>query len=489
MKRNIIRTILFDIAFYLLITVECVLLLPTLLLPRRFYMNTVRFFVRSVYFLERTLLGLKFEVRGAEHVPTDGAFILAAKHQSAYETMKLHILFRDPAVILKKELLSIPLWGQYLKRSDPIAIDRSSREAATQSIKDGALRMKAQGRPILIFPQGTRVAVDVDAKSKPYKIGVARMQEDTDLPIVPMAMNSGMFWPRNGWLKSSGTVVFEFLPPIAAGMERGALMEKLERDVEGASEVLMREALERNKRKGIKGFVAFVAVVLLGLAAYTALWYIVAQRIGSEYKIALGELVDPEREVATPEVTGFPGKIKIDVPFERLQTDQGFVEISNVHATGWPLPFLPIDVQTGEIVIRDSQWGQSLQFESLNASLSVWGQKMLRIHDSALVNGAFIAGLNGDIDLRQEPIPALDMNITLINHSDFIQTLVTAGIVDGRMAMFINAGLGSFMDADGMVSLPLVQKDNTLFAGPLAIYNLPAKQSSLRRVRPDVGGG
>jgi len=242
MKRNYIRSLLYNILFFGLTAVACVLCLPALLLPRKLAMGVVWAFVRSNLVLEKYVLGLSYEVRGGAHLPNEGAYILAAKHQSAYETMKLHILFKDPAVILKKELLSIPLWGWYLAKSDVIAIDRSTRKAAISSINNGALRMKEQGRPIVIFPQGTRVRVDTTTQEKPYKIGVARVQEATGLPIIPMAMNAGVFWPRNAFWKSSGTVVFEFLPPIEVGMDAGALLKKLENDIEERSNALMDEA-------------------------------------------------------------------------------------------------------------------------------------------------------------------------------------------------------------------------------------------------------
>jgi len=243
MKRNYIRSIFYNIAFFGLTAFACVLCLPALLLPRKLAMGVVWAFVNINAFLEKYILGLTYDIRGAEHLPSGGSFIVAAKHQSAYETMKLHILFDDPAVILKKELLSIPLWGWYLAKSDVIAIDRSTRKAAIESINNGALHMKDMGRPIVIFPQGTRVRTDATPDDKPYKIGVARVQEKTGLTIIPMAMNAGVYWPRNAFWKSSGTVVFEFLPPIEPDMDAPALMKKLEHDIEERSNALMEEAI------------------------------------------------------------------------------------------------------------------------------------------------------------------------------------------------------------------------------------------------------
>lgn len=238
----LLRSILFNIAFYGTTALACVLCLPGLLLPTKQAMLIVKFFVGSVHFFEKHLLGLDYEVRGWEHVPKEGAFIVAAKHQSAYETMKLHVLFDYPAVVLKKELLNIPLWGWFLKKSGPIAIDRSQGKQASQQIVDGALEVEKQNRPIIIFPQGTRVLPSHTAQDKPYKNGVVRMYKATNMPIVPMALNSGVFWPRNSFLKKPGKVIFEFLPPIPHGRYPEGVLAELELKLETASKALMDEA-------------------------------------------------------------------------------------------------------------------------------------------------------------------------------------------------------------------------------------------------------
>ena len=217
--------------------------LPFLLMRRSRFLGVIRFWVRGVHFLERYLLGLRYEVRGLEHVPKDGAFIIAAKHQSTYETFKLHLLFDDPAIILKKELLSIPLWGWYLAKSGMIAIDRSTPERAVVSVRDGAVEAVKQGRVLVIFPQGTRVRPHVSTAEKPYKPGVYRVHEATEAPVIPMALNSGVFWPRGSLLKKPGTVVFEFLPPIEAGLERRDFMACLEEALETRSDALAEEML------------------------------------------------------------------------------------------------------------------------------------------------------------------------------------------------------------------------------------------------------
>lgn len=242
-----IRSTLFNIAFFVVTGISCLLFLPGLLMPRKQAMKIVDIFVQSVYLLERIFLKLDYEVRGLENLPEQGCYIVAAKHQSSYETFKLHILFNDPSVILKRELLRIPLWGKFLKKSDPIAIDRSSKDSA-QQIVDGAKRMKEQGRPIIIFPQGTRVYAWQTAEDRPYKSGVARMQDATGLTIVPMATNTGVFWPKHSWLKWPGTVVFEFLPPIAPGQSISDTTKQIEILVETESKKLEMEALSANPK-------------------------------------------------------------------------------------------------------------------------------------------------------------------------------------------------------------------------------------------------
>src|SRR5690606_29409676 len=133
----------------------------------------VKLFVHMVYFLERHILGLDYEVRGAENLPRTGSFIVAAKHQSAYETMKLNIIFNDPAIVLKRELLRIPLWGWFLAKVEPIGIDRKQGSSAMAQIIEGTIRIREQARPIVIFPQGTRVSPSQTAADRPYRIGVA----------------------------------------------------------------------------------------------------------------------------------------------------------------------------------------------------------------------------------------------------------------------------------------------------------------------------
>ncbi len=234
-----LRSTLFNLCFFGYHLIACIVCIPFLFTPRDTTLAMIRAYLRIIDWMERVIMGIHYEVRGLENLPKEGAYLVAAKHQSPYETFKLHLLFDDPAIVLKKELLSIPIWGRFLSRIDPIAIDRSQGKEAMSQIMEGAHHVKQQGRPIIIFPQGTRVYTHQTPKDRPYKAGVARIQEDTGLPIIPLALNTGAFWPRSGWMKKPGKVVFEFLPAIQPGKGVAETMKELEDTLEKTSNKLL----------------------------------------------------------------------------------------------------------------------------------------------------------------------------------------------------------------------------------------------------------
>ncbi len=239
---TLLRSLIFNFTFYSITALACIIFIPTLLFPRSTILWVTKLWLSIVYFLEKNILKLTFEVRGQEHIPAQGNYIVAAKHQSAYETLKLHYLLNDPTIVLKKELLSIPLFGFFLNKLGVIAIDRSNKEEAIKSIVNGAKIMETQKRPILIFPQGTRVDTNTTTKEKPYKGGIVKMYSHTDMPIIPLALNSGMFWGRNSFIKNSGKVIFEFLPPIETGLPDKKVIKALQDRLEDKSIALMVEA-------------------------------------------------------------------------------------------------------------------------------------------------------------------------------------------------------------------------------------------------------
>ncbi|MFV3131205.1 lysophospholipid acyltransferase family protein [Niveispirillum sp. KHB5.9] len=227
-----LRSLLFNIVFFSWTAVYCFAIAWTLLLPRPFIRGAVRFYMRSLCLLERAIIGLHYEIKGREHLPTDGSYLVGAKHQSMWETMKLHLIFRDPAIVLKHELTYIPLWGWYAWKSQMIPVKRGKRGAAIASLVRGARRMKEMGREIIIFPQGTRVGV---GEYRPYKVGIGVLYENLDVPLVPMALNSGVFWGRKTFIKRPGLITIEFLPPIPPGLPKDVALFELEARLESAS--------------------------------------------------------------------------------------------------------------------------------------------------------------------------------------------------------------------------------------------------------------
>ncbi|HEX7007087.1 MAG TPA: lysophospholipid acyltransferase family protein [Alphaproteobacteria bacterium] len=234
----LLRSALFNIAYVLWTVALGIVLLPALAAPRRTIMAIARLWARGVLALLAALVGLRHEIRGREHLP-DGPVIVALKHQSAWETVAILVLLRDPAVVYKRELHRIPVFGWFLRRMGMVPIDRAAGGTAMRSLLRRARACVAEGRPIAVMPEGTRVA---PGARRPYHPGIAALYKDLSLPVVPVALNAGLFWGRRTFLKRPGTITLEFLPRIEPGLARGAFMAELEQRIETASDRLAREA-------------------------------------------------------------------------------------------------------------------------------------------------------------------------------------------------------------------------------------------------------
>jgi 1-acyl-sn-glycerol-3-phosphate acyltransferase len=235
---TMIRSLAFNLLFWTWTTIAVLGFLPLLLAPRRWASLPQNLWAAGSEFLLRHVAGISWRERGRENLP-DGPVIVACKHQSAYETIVLSLLLRDPAVVLKRELLNIPLYGWYARRMGMIPIDRAASSTAMRQMLRAAEKAVAQGRPILIFPEGTRAAPGVKAR---YHPGVAGLYRHLNLPVVPVALDSGLRWGRNSLRKHPGTVTFQYLEPIAPGLDRKAFMAELERRIETATDALLAEA-------------------------------------------------------------------------------------------------------------------------------------------------------------------------------------------------------------------------------------------------------
>jgi 1-acyl-sn-glycerol-3-phosphate acyltransferase len=239
------RSLLFNILFYVTTTLFVVLGSPLFFAPRRWAMAALAIHGRFELWLLKIVCGIKLEVRGAEKLP-QGACLVAAKHQSAWETFGLIPLFRDPTVLMKRELFWIPFHGWFSHKFGMIPVDRDKGPAALRRVVREAKLRVAQGREIIIFPEGTRRAPGAPPD---YKTGVVLLYEALQIPCVPLALNSGAFWPRRSLSLRPGTIVVEFLDPIPPGLPKAEFLERLIGSIETASARLLVEA--RLKEPGL----------------------------------------------------------------------------------------------------------------------------------------------------------------------------------------------------------------------------------------------
>ncbi|MDP6304993.1 MAG: lysophospholipid acyltransferase family protein [Alphaproteobacteria bacterium] len=235
----ILRSLVFQFLFFFLTMVICVTAAPGVFLTRRFATRVESFWAWCMLWVLKATVDIDFEVRGREHLP-DGPMILASKHQSAWDTIVFAVALHDPVYVLKRDLLHIPVYGWYLHKLDMIAIDRDAGISSMKNMIRHARRVLDEGRRyIIIFPEGSRVA---PGERDPYQPGVAGLYGMLGVPVVPVALNSGLFWGRRKLLKYPGIITLEFLPAIAPGMAREAFMAELEERIETASDRLIAEA-------------------------------------------------------------------------------------------------------------------------------------------------------------------------------------------------------------------------------------------------------
>ncbi|PCJ59393.1 MAG: 1-acyl-sn-glycerol-3-phosphate acyltransferase [Rhodospirillaceae bacterium] len=233
-----LRSALFNLLFFGGTTFLAFACLPILLLPRRYLICLQRFWTGGMAWLLSHVVGITAEIRGREYLP-EGAFLVASKHQSAWETMAYVFLLRDPSFVLKREILLIPVFGLYVRKAGLVPIDRTRGVAALRRMLRSAGKAAEEGRPIVIFPEGTRVA---PGSHSPYHAGIVALYTHLHLPVVPVALNSGLYWSRRSFLKRPGKIVLEFLPPIPEGLGKSAFLEEVEQRIEGATDRLVAEA-------------------------------------------------------------------------------------------------------------------------------------------------------------------------------------------------------------------------------------------------------
>lgn len=234
---TVLRSALFNAAFFAFTAVAGLVCLPLLLvLDRGAVLHMVSWWASRVLTLLHLLAGIRVRVMGEELLPREGAAIIAAKHQSAFDTIVWLSLLPAAAYVLKRELLAIPVYGWWAAAAGMIPVDRSAGASALLSLLRAAERAAAEGRQIVIFPEGTRVS---PGERRRYQPGVVALYERLGLPVIPVATDSGRFWGRRAFRKRAGTITLSVLPPIQPGLPRAEFLRRLEDAIETETQRLL----------------------------------------------------------------------------------------------------------------------------------------------------------------------------------------------------------------------------------------------------------
>ncbi|MCT4656574.1 MAG: 1-acyl-sn-glycerol-3-phosphate acyltransferase [Cohaesibacter sp.] len=233
-----IRSALFNAAFYINTAFLVLVCMFTMPLPRYYIIQVIRFWGTSNTWLFKVIVGGTVEIRGLENIP-EGSCMLAAKHQSTWETFAILPFVKDPIYIFKRELQQIPFFGWCAIKSRMIPIDRGKKTQALKQMLKRAKEELAHERQLIIYPEGTRRPIDAEPE---YKYGATQIYQILKLPCVPVGLNSGLFWPRRTFMRYPGKVIIEFLPPIEPGLKGAEFFELMSTQIETCSNRLRDEA-------------------------------------------------------------------------------------------------------------------------------------------------------------------------------------------------------------------------------------------------------
>lgn len=237
------RSSLFALLAFIFSAVLAVLFLPALVIPRRGFQELAALWCKGLIALLEICCGLRWRLVGREHIPT-GAAIIASKHQSAWDTLIFHVLMKDPVYVLKRELLLVPFLGWYLRKAGSIAIDRAGGFRSLKAMLPEVDRALAEGAKVIVFPEGTRTAPGERAS---YQPGIAALYARCSAPVVPVALNSGLFWGRRRFIKRPGVITIEVLPPFPPGLRSADFLSCLEARIEDATARLYVEGTDQQR--------------------------------------------------------------------------------------------------------------------------------------------------------------------------------------------------------------------------------------------------
>ena len=226
---QLVRSLIFNIFLYLGLITIFIIAIPTLILPSKFTIFFGRVSAKYIVIILRLILNTKLIFHGLDNLKKVNNFFVASAHQSMFETFAFQIPLNGPVFILKKELLNIPLFGWYLRKIGSIAIIRETTTKENLNFFDKIKeRLEKNKRPLLIFPQGTRVKLD---EQPPFKKGVGRIYKALNLPCIPVALNTGQVWPKNSFMKFSGDIHISFLDPIMPGKDNDEFIKEIENKI------------------------------------------------------------------------------------------------------------------------------------------------------------------------------------------------------------------------------------------------------------------
>lgn len=492
MIRAFVRSFTFNIAFYIYTAACCLVLVFAFLLPRKAAFTFVQMlYFRGIAWVERIFLGLDYRVEGRENLPREGSYILAVKHYSTYETLKMPVIFGDIAIILKRELTWIPFWGWYTIKTGMIPVDRGGRHKALESLIRGGRRVVAQGRPILIFPQGTRVAATDTPATKPYKIGGARIAEALNLPIVPVACNSGAFWPKHSFMKKTGIVDFRVLPAIPAGLPATEALARLEDVLERESNALMQAPAygAHTRATRLWGLRPLLRLALVLAALWCVWWPIAAHGVRVELDAQQAAILTASPEPA--KISGFPGPLRIEWRVASYNTPEMQITAPLVRACFWPLPGASLRITAPEgarLLARHA--GRTVDFMvqdfSLGARLPLFAPS-ISLRSLDLASGDSRLAALGDIavPLNGQPVNG-KIEAALFGYDAFLDRLVQDGLVRAQSARMARSILGAMAAAqdDGSVHVPAAVHDDVVYVSVVRLFSLadwrrPADESGM----------
>ena len=238
-----VRSILFNLAFYANLILQMIVLTPVYFsLPRKEALRVPKNWARSNHWLMEKIVGTTFEIEGLENIP-EGGCIFAPKHQSFWDTFALLPWQNDPVYILKRELLWIPLFGWYVMKQRMIPVNRGARGRVMVGVMERTKEEMKKGRQLIIYPEGTRRPPGAEPE---YRYGIARIYRDIQVPVVPVAMHPGLFWPRRRSIRYPGHFKVRILPPIEPGLDPDVFFQTLIDRLEKASDELLVETVEAN---------------------------------------------------------------------------------------------------------------------------------------------------------------------------------------------------------------------------------------------------